>query len=82
MSVKARVGLDAFDLFIHLAVTACIFFAMAASGAEEELFVVVAISLIVLAIRRRVALRRSGTEPGEADSRIEFLEQRLAELEE
>jgi hypothetical protein len=81
MTLKSRIGLDGFDVFIHLAVTACIFFAMAASGAEEELFVVVAVSLIVLAIRRRVALRRSGSEPAEADARLEFLEHRLAELE-
>ena len=81
MSLKSRVGLDGFDIFVHLAVTACIFFAMAISGAEEELFMVPAISLIVLAFRRRAALRRSGGEPGEADARIEYLEHRLAELE-
>ena len=81
MSLKSRVGLDGFDIFIHLAVTACIFFAMAVSGAEEELFGVLAISLIVLAVRRRIALRRSGSEPAEADARIDFLEQRVAELE-
>lgn len=81
MTLKSRVGLDGFDLLIHLAVTACIFLAMAVSGAEEELFVVLAVSLIVLAIRRRVALRRSGSEAGETDARIEFLEHRLAELE-
>lgn len=81
MNLKPRLGLDGFDLFIHLAVTACIFFAMAVSGAEEELFVVLAISLVVLAIRRRVAMRRAGPESGEADARIEFLEHRLAELE-
>ncbi len=80
MSLKSRFGLDGFDLFVHLVVTACIFFAMAVSGAEEELFGVVAVSLIVLAIRRRQALRR-GIEPAEADARIEFLEQRVAELE-
>ncbi|MGE5926553.1 MAG: hypothetical protein ACM357_04315 [Gemmatimonadota bacterium] len=81
MSLKSRFGLDGFDLFVHLVVTACIFFAMAISGAEEELFGVVAISLIVLAIRRRQALRRSGGEPAEVDARIDFLEQRVAELE-
>ena len=81
MSIKSRIGLDGFDLFIHLAVTACIFFAMAASGANEELFGVLAVSLIVLAIRRRVALRRSAVEPGDSDARFDYLEHRLAELE-
>ncbi len=81
MSLKSRIGLDGFDLFIHLAVTACVFFAMAVSGAEEELFFVLAVSLIVLAVRRRVALRRSGAEPGESDARFDYLEHRLAELE-
>ena len=81
MSTKPRLGLDGFDLFIHLAVTACIFGAMAAAGAEEELFGLLAISLIVLAIRRRVALGRSAREPAELDARLEYLEQRVADLE-
>jgi hypothetical protein len=81
MSLRSRVGLDGFDLFIHLAVTACVFFAMAVSGAEEELFGVLAISLIVLAIRRRVALRRSVPDQADDDARVAELEHRVAELE-
>ena len=83
MSLKSRVGLDGFELVIHLAITACIFSAMAMAGAEEELFLVLAASLALLAIRRRLALRRSGQEqvPAESESRIEELEHRMAELE-
>ncbi|HEX6090076.1 MAG TPA: hypothetical protein VFZ13_07950 [Gemmatimonadales bacterium] len=81
MSLKSRVGLDGFEVFIHIAITACIFFAMAMSGAEEELALVLAASLAVLAIRRRFALRRSAVEHPGADARVDELEQRVAELE-
>ena len=81
MSIKSRVGLDAFELFIHLAITACIFAAMAMAGAEEELFLVLAASLTVLAVRRRFALRRSAPDQPDSEARVEELEHRVAELE-
>ncbi|HEU4827662.1 MAG TPA: hypothetical protein VFT04_00570 [Gemmatimonadales bacterium] len=81
MSVKSRIGLDGFDLFIHLAITACIFATMAITGAEEELFLLLAASLAVLTVRRRLALRRAPAEQAEGDSRVEELEHRVAELE-
>ena len=81
MSLKSRVGLDGFELFIHLAITACIFATMAMAGAEEELFLVLAASLALLAIRRRLTLRRSALDQAPAESRVEELEHRMADLE-
>lgn len=81
MTLKTRLGLDGFELFIHVAITACIFFAMAMSGAEVELFFLLAASLAVLAVRRRFALRRSAPDLAAGDSRVEELEHRVAELE-
>jgi hypothetical protein len=81
VTLKSRLGLDGFEVFIHVAITACIFFAMAMSGAEEELFLVLAASLAVLAIRRRFALRRSALDQPAGDARVEELEHRVAELE-
>jgi hypothetical protein len=81
MSMKSRLGIDGFELFIHLAITACIFATMAMAGAEEELFLLLAASLAVLAIRRRVALRRPVADQPDGESRVEELEHRVAELE-
>ena len=81
MTLKSRLGLDGFEVFIHVAITACIFFAMAMAGAEEELFLVVAASLALLAVRRRFALRRAAPDLAAGDSRVEELEHRVAELE-
>lgn len=81
MSVKSRIGLDGFELFIHMAITACVFTAMAMAGAEQELFLVLAASLALLAIRRRLAIRRSPSDQADGAARVEELEQRVAELE-
>jgi len=81
MSMKSRLGIDGFELFIHLAITACIFATMAMAGAEEELFLLLAASLALLAIRRRVALRRPAGAQPDGESRVEELEHRVAELE-
>jgi hypothetical protein len=84
--LRRNLGLDGFDLVIHVAVT-CMFMAFVAmsNGPEELLPVITGASLLVLAVRRRIALKSgaaAGLTTGEmAAERIAELEDRVAELE-
>lgn len=83
---RRTLGLDGFDLVVHLGVTAMFIAFVAMSNGPEELFPVLAGgSLLVLAVRRRFALKAgaaTGLTTGEmAALRIAELEQRVAELE-
>lgn len=83
---KRTLGIDGFDLTIHVAVTCMLLAFIGMSNGPEELMpVVTAGSLLVLAVRRKIALKSGGTiglTTGEmAAERIEELEQRVAELE-
>lgn len=83
---RRNLGLDGFDLVIHVAVT-CMLMAFVAmsNGPEELLPVITGVSLLVLAVRRRLALKSgaaTGLTTGEmAAERIAELEERIAELE-
>ena len=83
---RKNLGLDAFDLLVHVSLTIMVMFFVAMSGGPEELFpVITGVSLLVLAVRRRLALK-SGTAAGlttgeMAAERIAELEERVAELE-
>ena len=83
---RKNLGLDAFDLLVHVSLTIMVMFFVAMSGGPEELFpVITGVSLLVLAVRRRIALK-SGTTAGlttgeMAAERIAELEERVAELE-
>src|SRR3990170_7708629 len=90
MSLKSASGLDGFDLAIHGLITAALMFAIGASlgGAEQAIVgvsIILAGSLVVLAIRRSLLLRRqrrTGVTTGEmAAERIAGLEQRGSDLE-
>jgi hypothetical protein len=83
---KRNIGLDWFDLLIQFGVTCAVMAWIDVTHGPEELFpVVVGASLIVLAVRRSIALRsvaRTGLTTGEMEAeRIAELEQRVAELE-
>jgi hypothetical protein len=85
-SLREILGLDVIDLLIHAGVTATLLGFVGVSHGPEELFpLVVGLSLVVLGIRRSIALRlaeRRGISSGEmATERIAELEQRMAELE-
>jgi hypothetical protein len=55
---RRTLGLDGFDLVVHLGVTAMFMAFVAMSNGPEELFPVLAGgSLLVLAVRRRIALK-------------------------
>jgi len=84
---RKNLGLDAFDLLVHVSLTIMVMFFVAMSGGPEEMFpVITGVSLLVLAIRRRIALKSGGATAGlttgeMAAERIAELEDRVAELE-
>ena len=84
---RKNLGLDAFDLLVHVGLTVMVMFFIAMSGGPEELFpVITGASLLVLAIRRRIALKGGGAAAGlttgeMAAERIAELEERVAQLE-
>jgi hypothetical protein len=83
---RRNLGLDGFDLVVHIGVTCMLMFWVGMSnGPEEMLPVITGASLIVLGIRRSIALRKAGhpgLTTGEMQAeRIAELEQRVAELE-
>jgi hypothetical protein len=85
--LKRNLGLDGFDLLIHIGVTFTFGMFVAMSGGPEELLpVIIGGSLLVLAVRRRIALKagagQAGLTTGEmAAERLAELEDRVAELE-
>lgn len=84
---RKNLGLDAFDLLVHVSLTIMVLFFVAMSGGPEEMFpVITGVSLLVLAVRRRIALKSGGASAGlttgeMAAERIAELEDRVAELE-
>jgi len=84
---RRNLGLDAFDLLVHVSLTIMVLFFVAMSGGPEEMFpVITGVSLLVLAVRRRIALKSGGATAGlttgeMAAERIAELEDRVAELE-
>lgn len=84
--LRRNLGLDGFDLVIHVGVTFMVAFFVDMSNGPEELFpVITGISLLVLAVRRLFALksgRAAGLTTGEmAAERLAELEERIAEVE-
>jgi hypothetical protein len=86
--VSNRLGLDWWDVIIHVFVTVCAAVAVSTlgpPGGGEEVLVstVFATSAVVFGVRRRIALKRSPeVTTGEvAGFRLDELEQRVADLE-
>jgi len=83
---KRNLGLDWFDVLIQFGVTCMLMIWVDMSHGPDEMFpVITGASLIVLGVRRAIALRsgaRTGLTTGEMEAeRIAELEQRVAELE-
>jgi hypothetical protein len=85
---KRNVGLDWFDLLLHVAVTLSVGMFFEFADAPEEMFpIVAAASLVVLGVRRHFGLKRlakdqEGLSSGQMTAlRLEELEQRLTELD-
>jgi hypothetical protein len=89
MSVKSVFGIDGFEVTVQALVTGIVFFWIAAVNSGQDAVIGCSIagvaSLVLLAVRRRFALRRQGAAgltTGEvAAERLAELEQRVADLE-
>lgn len=89
MSIKSTFGLDGFELGIHVLVTAIVLGFAATFNRPDEARAFAAVtlvtSLVLLSIRRGLALRRTetrGLTAGEmAAERLAELEERVAEVE-
>ncbi len=88
MSLKAKLGLDGFDLAIQGALTAVLMgLFIGVGGGDEEgvafAAMVLSGSLVILAIRRSLAMRKQRRLEGDgvAEQRVVELEQRVADLE-
>ena len=89
MSIKSTLGLDGFDLAIHVAVTGILLFWVIVTNNRMDAMIGSSMvgtgSLVLLAVRRRLALRRAGSvglTSGEmAAVRLAELEARVADLE-
>jgi hypothetical protein len=84
--LKKNLGLDWFDVLIQLGVTCTLLVWVDMARGPDSLFpIITGASLIVLGIRRSLALRsaaRAGLTTGEMEAeRIAELEQRVADLE-
>jgi hypothetical protein len=84
--LRQVLGLDAVDLIIHIGVTLALMGFVGVSDGPEELYpVLTGVSLLVLGVRRSIALRNSerrGLTTGEMTAeRIAELEQRMLDLE-
>ena len=89
MSIRSVLGIDTFELIVHVAVTGILLAWVNATNSGTDVAVLSSMigigSLVVLSVRRRLALRRGqtvGLTSGEmAAERLAELEQRMAELE-
>lgn len=86
MSLKSSIGLDWFDLLIHVGITGMLMVvadsAVSGGGGDALISLVVATSLAILAWRRARALKRMGGSPEERhDDRLAEVEARLMDLE-
>jgi hypothetical protein len=91
--IKRWLGIDGVDLVVHVGVTLCLNGLIVMTDGPEALFPVLwGCSLVVLAVRRRLAFRRAAKEVhvdterlAEVEDRVGYLEQlqdRVVELEE
>lgn len=82
MSVKNWLGIDAFDLAIHVAVTVCMLGFVGVTNGPEGLFPVITMgSIVALAIRRKAAFRRGVIDPRQEGERLAEVEERVHYLE-
>lgn len=87
--LRRTIGLDAFELLLQTAVTAVLLFVISMTNSHEDAIVggsvITIASLVVLGIRRQLALRKAERAqlPREQETAlVAELEQRVSELEE
>lgn len=86
MSLKSAIGLDWFEMMVHLVVTGLLMVALESvspPGRREDVLMTgtLAASVLLLNWRRTRALKHQGRAIALDDDRMEQLEERLADLE-
>ena len=80
--MKRWLGLDGIDVAIHAGVTVCLMAVVGVTAGPEQLFPVILMgSLVVLAIRRKLGLRRGSLDQVQEGDRLADVEERVAYLE-
>lgn len=86
MSLKSSIGLDWFELMVHVSVTALgmiVLESLSPGGRAEEVLMsgALAVSILVLAFRRSRAVGRQASAGMLEEERVAQIEDRLMELE-
>lgn len=82
MAIKQKLGLDGIDVAIHAGITICLMAVVGVTGGPEQFFPLILLgSLVVLAIRRKLALRRGSPDQAQGSDRLAEVEERVAYLE-
>ena len=81
-SLKRWLGLDLVDLMIHVGATICLMGFVGVADGPEELFPIITMgSLILLGVRRKIAMRRGMLDHGQDVDRLAEVEERVTYLE-
>lgn len=81
-SLKRWLGLDFIDLAIHVTATICLMFFVGVADGPDELFPAIAMgSVILLGVRRKIAMRRGMLDHGQDVDRLAEVEERVTYLE-
>lgn len=86
MSLKSSLGLDGVDLTIHVVLTGLAMvvvdsFVPGGRAADAAMAATLGVSVVLLALRRTLALRRQGNAAAMEEERVAQLEERVSELE-
>jgi hypothetical protein len=81
-SLKSWLGLDLLDLVIHVGATICLMGFVGVADGPEELFPAITLaSLLLLGVRRKIAVRRERVDQGQEADRLAEFEERVSYLE-
>jgi hypothetical protein len=82
VGIKRWLGLDLVDLAIHVGATICLMGFVGVSDGPEELFPIITMgSLVLLGVRRKIAMRRAVVDQSQEGDRLAEVEERLSYLE-
>jgi hypothetical protein len=80
--IKRWLGIDGVDLVIHVAATICLMGLVGVADGPDEMFPAITLaSVVLLGIRRTLALRRIRVDQGQEGERLAEVEERVVYLE-